>query len=322
MNANVNAPVNVNAPPPTKGPPTMMIVGGVVLLLVIIIIVVLFTRPSPEPAPAPAPAPAPTPVAPVPPPPKPAVPQSQKGASVTPALTPVVPPTTMSPAPVAGKTAIVSPSDFDAECLGYWLKTMEPDFPYVKEYVDYLKSTGAKTTPFGGQCPKGTTADAKAPPGQKCQFCAPSGPMPPPPGELQKKIQAWAEQRNKELVEKKKQQEDTALKNVPTPAGKQEIDKSMPEAKFFTDCNFQGDMLSLRTAKIPDLASINGGQFARKISSIQVPKDLKVAAFKGGNFTGANLGVRGGQIECLLDLKDGDTNWNDSISSLIVEEVK
>ena len=96
----------------------------------------------------------------------------------------------------------------------------------------------------------------------------------------------------------------------------------MPEAKFFTDCDFKGDVLSLRGAKIPDLGVFNKGQYLRKISSIQVPKGLAVVAFSGPNFTGSKLIIKENTFACLLKVNDGVTTWNDRISSFYIEEVK
>ena len=154
------------------------------------------------------------------------------------------------------------------------------------------------------------------------------------PDTLQKQIMDW-NQKQSGAMDSKKQE----VQGMPAPrpnevggtAGSKEVggkisitekQAPMPEAKFFTDCDFKGDVLSLRGAKIPDLGVFNKGQYLRKISSIQVPKGLAVVAFSGPNFTGSKLIIKENTFACLLNVRDGVTTWNDRISSFYIEEVK
>jgi len=210
------------------------------------------------------------------------------------------------------------------------------DAPFIPDYINFLKSSKVQTAPLGSPCPSGTTSE-KAPPDMKCQACVPNeliNKQPPMPDTLQKQIMDW-NQKQSGAMDSKKQE----VQGMPAPrpnevggtAGSKEVggkisitekQAPMPEAKFFTDCEFKGDVLSLRGAKIPDLGVFNKGQYLRKISSIQVPKGLAVVAFSGPNFTGSKLIIKENTFACLLKVNDGVTTWNDRISSFYIEEVK
>jgi len=205
-------------------------------------------------------------------------------------------------------------------------KMFEGDAPFIPEYINFLKSNKIQTAPLGAQCPSGTKVEP-GPPDMKCQPCMPielQNNLPRPPDELRKKMEAWQQNINKKATEMEQMKEKKAMEMQQMKerdAGQKAAEMGgkmdqKAEAKFFTDCDFKGDVLSLRGAKLPDL-----GGFNLKISSIVVPKGLRVSMFKGANFTGSRLEFQNGQIDCLLKVQDGMTTWNDSVSSLIVEEI-
>jgi hypothetical protein len=249
------------------------------------------------------------------------------------------------PVPVLGSPSPPTGYQFDESCVKPALQTVfQGDAPFIPDYINFLKSNKVQTAPLGSPCPSGTTSDA-APPGMKCQPCVPNelinNPQPRPDA-LEKQIMDWNQKKSGAMDSKKQE-----VQGMPAPrpnevggkmqevqvvsAGSKEVggkisitekQAPIPEAKFFTDCDFKGDVLSLRGAKIPDLGVFNKGQYLRKISSIQVPKGLAVVAFSGPNFTGSKLIIKENTFACLLNVRDGVTTWNDRISSFYIEEVK
>jgi hypothetical protein len=241
------------------------------------------------------------------------------------------------PVPVLGSPSPPTGYQFDESCVKPALQTVfQGDAPFIPDYINFLKSSKVQTAPLGSPCPSGTTSE-KAPPDMKCQACVPNeliNKQPPMPDTLQKQIMDW-NQKQSGAMDSKKQE----VQGMPAPrpnevggtAGSKEVggkisitekQAPMPEAKFFTDCDFKGDVLSLRAARIPDVGVFNNGQYLRKISSIQVPKGLAVVAFSGPNFTGSKLIIKENTFACLLKVNDGVTTWNDRISSFYIEEVK
>jgi len=250
------------------------------------------------------------------------------------------------PVPVLVASPAPAGYQFDESCVKPALQTVfQGDAPFIPDYINFLKSSKVQTAPLGSPCPSGTTSE-KAPPDMKCQACVPNeliNKQPPMPDTLQKQIMDW--NRNKSGAMDSKKQEVQGMpaprpnevggkmqevQGMPAPrpnevGGKISITEKqapMPEAKFFTDCDFKGDVLSLRAARIPDVGVFNNGQYLRKISSIQVPKGLAVVAFSGPNFTGSKLIIKENTFACLLKVNDGVTTWNDRISSFYIEEVK
>ena len=322
------APV-VNAP--KSGPPVAVIVIVILVIIGIIVGVVMSTPVAPSPAAVTSPSPmAPSPAAPFRPAPMPVpvlVASPSPAAPFRPAPMPV--PVLVAPPPTGYQ--------FDESCVKPALQTVfQGDAPFIPDYINFLKSSKVQTAPLGSPCPSGTTSE-KTPPDMKCQACVPNeliNKQPPMPDTLQKQIMDW-NQKQSGAMDSKKQE----VQGMPAPrpnevggtAGSKEVGGNisitekqapMPEAKFFTDCDFKGDVLSLRGAKIPDLGVFNKGQYLRKISSIQVPKGLAVVAFSGPNFTGSKLIIKENTFACLLKVNDGVTTWNDRISSFYIEEVK
>jgi hypothetical protein len=301
INGNIT-PVNA----PKGGPPIAVIVIVILVIIGIIVGVVMATRPAPTP-PATV-TPPPPPVAQPPPPP---IVQSS------------------SPVPIAGKVtdsaAAVQGDGFDTNCITNILNiNFGNDFPFVAEYMDFVKGFGLKTTPRGGQCPQGTIADPKNQnPSVSCQLCTPPGAQPSPPQDLQNKVQNWLAQKNKNV------------KEAPVPVGAKSADAMgqkiatsapsapAPQVAFYTECDYKGDSFTVQDAVIPDLAKfiVNGKNYNRRINSVKIPKGLKVTAYRGGNFTGDKLEMVA-DFSCLLKVKDPNGNWGNVISSLKVEKVK
>ena len=304
---NLNSLNGSAAPAPAGGPPVAVIVI-VILVIIGIIVGIVMATPVAVTSPSPVVVTSPAPVV---------VASPAPAAPFRPAPMPV--PVLVAPPPTGYK--------FDESCVKPALQTVfQGDAPFIPDYINFLKSSKVQTAPLGSPCPSGTTSD-KAPPDMKCQACVPNeliNKQPPMPDTLQKQIMDW-NQKQSGAMDSKKQEVQVVSAGSKEVGGKISITEKqapMPEAKFFTDCDFKGDVLSLRGAKIPDLGVFNKGQYLRKISSIQVPKGLAVVAFSGPNFTGSKLIIKENTFACLLNVRDGVTTWNDRISSFYIEEVK
>jgi len=92
-----------------------------------------------------------------------------------------------------------------------------------------------------------------------------------------------------------------------------------PKAIFYADCDMKGASVELSAGKYSNSTAI--GLKNDSISSIKVPKGLKVAIYEDNDFKGAvkEWVAKDGDmyIKCLTNEKINTTkNWNDRISSI------
>lgn len=86
---------------------------------------------------------------------------------------------------------------------------------------------------------------------------------------------------------------------------------------FYTDCNFQGQKSELKPGKynINEMGIPNDS-----LSSVKVPKGIRVTLFEHANFEGRRL-VLDADEPCLLNRTVEGLNFNDQASSIFIEQV-
>jgi hypothetical protein len=89
-------------------------------------------------------------------------------------------------------------------------------------------------------------------------------------------------------------------------------DNSISGAKFFVDCDYQGQSVVLGVGRYNQSQM---GLPTKSLSSLQVPQGFSVTLYDQVNFKGLSITFNSNQ-RCLID-----QGWNDRTSSLVVEKV-
>ena len=86
---------------------------------------------------------------------------------------------------------------------------------------------------------------------------------------------------------------------------------------FYTDCNFQGQKSELKPGKynINEMGIPNDS-----LSSVKVPKGIRVTLFEHGDFQGRKLVLEADE-PCLLNRTVEGLNFNDQASSIFIEQI-
>ena len=91
-----------------------------------------------------------------------------------------------------------------------------------------------------------------------------------------------------------------------------------PRVTLFADCNFAGKSAEV---SFGEYASMEKAGFGNDVlSSIKIPKGLKVQVFEHNDFKGDTIEFIE-DISCLTKFKQGKVrNWNDRVSSLKISK--